>query len=64
MVVSGICGCKGIDCTVFVVVRVVRGFYGGGGSRNRLICEICCKSCKRNLMGSEIDLYDLYLFEL
>ena len=23
-----------------------------------------CKSCKRNLMGSKIDLDDLYLFEL
>ena len=46
-VVRGICGCAGIDCSVFVVVRVVRGFYeGGGGSRKRLVCEICCKSCK------------------
>ena len=29
-VVRGICGCTGIDCSVFVVVRVVRGFMGGG----------------------------------
>ena len=39
-VVRAICGCTGIDCSVFVVVRVVRGFYGrGSGGRNRLICE-------------------------
>ena len=32
-VVRGICGCTGIDCSVFVVIRLVRGFYGGGGGR-------------------------------
>ena len=47
-VVRGICYCKRIDCSIFVVVRVVRGFGGGAGKDWSV--KYSCKSCKRNLL--------------
>ena len=47
-VVRGICCCKRIDCSVFGVVRVVRGIMGGRNMGD-WSAVYSCKSCKRNL---------------
>ena len=38
-----------INCYVVVDVRIVRGFFVGGGARGIECVKYCCKSCKRYL---------------